>query len=170
MNGKLIGAVLILVGCSSFGFAITVRIKQEELSLRQLIAVLDYIQCELQFRMTPLPDLCRQAAQAHHNKIGKFFWYLSAELENQLSSDVQICVHKALSCVPDLPKRSVDSLEILGRSLGRFDLDGQIQGLEAIRGYCRSELEKITDHADERRRSYQTLGICTGAALAILFV
>lgn len=148
----------------------TASAKQEELSLRQLIGALDYIQCELQYRMTPLPDLCRQAAQAHRNKIGKFFLNLSVELENQLSSDVEICVQKALSAVPDLPRRSVNSLEMLGVSLGRFDVDGQIQGLESVRGYCRSELETMAENADVRLRSYQTLGICTGAALAILFV
>lgn len=170
MIGKVIGAVCIIFGCSFFGFSVTAAVKTEEYSLRQLISALDYMQCELQYRLTPLPDLCRQASEEHHNKVGKFLFHLSAELENQISPDVSGCVHTALSCVPELPKRTVKALEILGMSLGRFDAGGQIQGMEAVRTYCRGELEAIAVNRDSRLRSYQTLGICAGAALAILFV
>ena len=55
-------------------------------------------------------------------------------------------------------------------SMGRFDVKGQIQGLEAVRSYCRGELENMAVNREARLRSYQTLGLCTGAALAILFV
>lgn len=170
MTGKIIGAVLIIFGCGSFGFSITAGIRTEEHSLRQLINILDYMQCELQYRMTPLPDLCHLAAQEQKNRIGKFFYYLSTELENQVSSDVSGCVHNALLCVPDMPGRTVKALNLLGMSLGRFDAQGQINGLETVRGFCRSELEAMSVNREGRLRSYQTLGICAGAALAILFV
>lgn len=170
MTWKAVGALLIVWGCSFFGFSVTAGIKLEERSLRQLIGALDYMQCELQYRMTPLPDLCRQAAEEYRNRIGKFFYHLSAELENQISPDVSGCVHTALICVPEIPKRTVKALEILGMSLGRFDAEGQIRSLEAVRVYCRGELEAMAVNRDARIRSYQTLGICAGAALAILFV
>lgn len=170
MTGKIIGAILILIGCGYFGFSITAGVKREEYTLRQLLCALDYIQCELQYRMTPLPDLCHQAGTEYRNRIGRFFYHLALELEDQIYSDVSDCVHKAITCVPELPKRAVYALELLGMSLGRFDAQGQIRGLELVRAYCRSELETITVNRDARLRSYQTLGICAGAALAILFV
>ena len=170
MTGKIFGAVLIILGCGFFGFTVTAQVKREENALRQLIGTLDYMQCELQFRMTPLPDLCRLASQEQRNRIGSFFLYLAEELETRISPDVTGCVHSALSPVVDLPERCVKALEILGMSMGRFDVKGQIQGLEAVRSYCRGELENMAVNRDARLRSYQTLGLCTGAALAILFV
>ena len=170
MTGKIIGAVLIIFGCGFWGFSITAGIKTEEHSLRQLINTLDYMQCELQYRMTPLPDLCHMAAQEQKNRIGKFFYHLSTELENQISPDVSCCVRGALSSVPGMPEKTVKALELLGMFLGRFDASGQISGLETVRGFCRSELEAMSVNRDARLRSYQTLGICAGAALAILFV
>ena len=59
---------------------------------------------------------------------------------------------------------------MLGTSLGRFDLTGQLNGLEQVRSHCRRELEALAGNRDQRVRGYQTLGICAGAALAILFV
>lgn len=170
MTGKILGAVMIIFGCSYFGFSLIAGIKLEENSLRQLIAVLDFMQCELQYRMTPLPDLCRAAGKEHKNRIGAFFFRLSEQLETRISPDVSSCVHTALCDVPGLPARSVKALEILGMSMGRFDAQGQIQGIEHVRTFCRSELESMAVDREARLRSYQTLGICTGAALAILFV
>ena len=54
--------------------------------------------------------------------------------------------------------------------IGRFDLEGQLQGLESVRVYCRDQLDNLAKDRDVRLRSYQTLGLCAGAALAILFV
>lgn len=170
MTGKVIGALLIVVGCGGFGFSITASFKREEIALRQLIAALDYMQCELQYRLTPLPDLCRQASEESKNTIGKFLLYLANELESQISPDVSSCVHAALACSGNLPDRVVNALELLGSSLGRFDAEGQIRGLEAVRTYCRGELDAMAVNRDVRLRSYQTLGLCAGAALAILFV
>jgi len=170
MTGKIIGAILIVFGCGFFGFSVTAGVKWEEYMLRQLIGALDYMQCELQFRMTPLPDLCRQAGAEYRNRVGQFFCHLALELENQISPDVQGCVHKAMSTAADLPPRCKEALLMLGTTLGRFDADGQVRGLEAVRSYCRSELDAIAVNRDARLRSYQTLGVCAGAALAILFI
>ena len=58
----------------------------------------------------------------------------------------------------------------LGKNLGNFDMAGQLQGLEYARTLCRENLEKLMHNKESRLRSYQTLGLCAGAAIAILFV
>lgn len=170
MTIKIFGALLIIIGCGGFGFSITAACKREEVALRQLIGALDYMQCELQYRMTPLPDLCRQAGVENRNCVGKLLLALSNELESQICPDVSSCMSAALACVGDLPKRVRKAFEIMGMSLGRFDAEGQIRGLESVRAFCRSELDALAVNRDARLRSYQTLGLCAGAALAILFV
>lgn len=170
MNGRIIGAILIVAGCGGFGFSTTAAFKKEEKILQQLLGALNFMQCELQYRLTPLPDLCRLASAEQKNRIGIFFQRLAQELESQISPDVSCCVHAALSAVEGIPNRARKALELMGSNLGRFDAEGQIQGLEAVRSFCRSELEQMGVNRDARLRSYQTLGLCAGAALAILFV
>ena len=170
MHIKFFGAMLIILSCAFFGFSKAANHRREENSLRLLLAALDYIQCELQYRLTPLPDLCRQAGNQSRGSIKKILHALSSELESQISPDVHSCVQAALNRVADMGKTSQEALELLGSSLGCFDLDGQIQGIEAVRKFCRNELEVLLCNRDSRLRSYQTLGLCAGAALAILFV
>lgn len=167
---KLIGAVFVVAGCGGIGFRIAATHRFEEKNLRQLIGILDYMECELQYRMTPLPELCRQASKEFSGLIGNIFRELSVEMDAQNSTDLELCMISALQKVGKLPPLTREELLFLGRTIGRFDMEGQLKGLEAVRQECRRRVEDLSQNRDMRLRSYQTLGLCAGAALAILFV
>ena len=170
MNLKLLGAVLVLVSCGGFGFSLVLKHKSAEKAIRQLISVIDYMECELQYRLTPLPELCRAAAGECSGEIRKFLCLLTEELDNQVLPEVRSCMHAALAKVPQLPRQARTALLELGQVLGRFDLSGQLKGLGRVREICDRELTVMAENRDVRLRSYQTLGLCAGAALVILFI
>ena len=170
MELRILGAVRVFAGCGSVGFLIAAGYRLEERTLRQLLSALDFMQCELQYRLTPLPELCRKVGAAAEGYVRAFFLSLAIALEDQIRPDVERCVSHGLAEVPKMPALSAEVIKQLGVSLGRFDLNGQIRGLEAARTSCRSSLERLTKDKSLRLRSYQTLGLCTGAALAILFI
>ena len=167
---KWIGAALILVSCGSFGVIIAANHKNEVNTLKKLISALDYMECELQFRMYALPDLCRQTAGETEGILRRVFAMLANELEDQISPDVRHCMQSVLAKVKDVPVHTLVCLHLLGDSLGRFDLQGQLKGLEAVRQECRLKLNKLMGNSEVRIRSYQTLGLCAGAALVILLI
>lgn len=170
MSIKWIGALLVMAGCGSVGFTMAAAYKREEWSLRSLIAALDYMTCELQFRLTPLPSLCRQAGAECRGIVGNVLNNLARQLESQICPDADSCMYAALSQSENIPKETENALRLLGTSLGRFDLEGQLNGLEQVRRHCRLILEELIQNRSQRIRGYQTLGLCAGAALAILFV
>ena len=170
MELKLLGAILIVAGCGGYGFSLCTRYRKRERALSDLVRALDRMECELQYRLTPLPELCRQTAAESGGRIREVFTSLAGELENQVSPEVRSCMNAALCRVRELPERAKKELLELGQTLGRFDLPGQLKGLEAIRRNCRSELDELSRNREVRLRSYQTLGLCAGAALAILFL
>ena len=167
---KLIGAVFVVVGCGGIGFRIAANHRCEEKNLRQLIGILDYMECELQYRMTPLPELCRQASKEFSGLLGSIFKELSMQMDAQNSSDLKKCMFVALEKTGQLPPLTQEELLFLGKTIGRFDMEGQLKGLEAVRQDCRRQVEALSFNRESRLRSYQTLGLCAGAALAILFV
>ena len=170
MNFKWFGAMLIMGSCTAVGFGMAGAYRREEHSLRQLIGALDYMVCELRYRLTPLPELCRLAGSESRGAVGRVLQRISQLLDEQSASDAGRCIHAALAENGGMPKKTEEGFRILGSSLGRFDLDGQVQGLEAARSFCRRELDRLQSGREARLRSYQTLGLCAGAALAILFV
>ena len=167
---KLFGALLVIAGCGGFGFFIAAEHRREEKTLRHFISVLELMECELQYRLTALPELCRQAAFESRGPLKKTFSFLADELEDQISPNVEKCVDAALAKVKELPKLTAEAMELLGRSLGRFDVEGQLKGIASVRAECVRIMESYTQNQDVRLRSYQTLGLCAGAAIAILFI
>ncbi len=167
---KLFGVVMVVVGCGGVGFRLAANHRQEEKALRQLIGILDYMECELQYRLTTLPELCMQVDKEFPQLLGKVFHAFALEMEAQVSPDLNCCMAAALGKYKDIPSITRDGLDLLGKSIGRFDLEGQLMGLEAVRQECRRNLEELGNNRETRLRSYQTLGLCAGAALAILFV
>lgn len=167
---KWIGAFLILLASGFYGFQIANQYHIEIRSLRKLIRVLDYMSSELQYRLTPLPDLCRQAANEADGIIRKLFLHFSEELDSQISPDVKSCMDAALSRCKDMPGLTKQCLMLLGNTMGRFDLPGQVQALDTARASCRNHLSQLESGKEVRLRSYRTYGICAGAALVILFV
>ena len=98
------------------------------------------------------------------------FLGLAVALEDRITPDVERCMDLALGQVCQMPKLAVQVLSQLGRSLGRFDLEGQLRGLESAIRSAGDALRRFREGAEGRRRSWQTLGLCAGAAIAILFV
>lgn len=170
MDYKWIGAVLIVAGCGGFGFSMAAAHRYQEKSLRKLMGILDFMACELQYRMTPLPELCEESGREAGGELGRIFRLLSVELHGSLSADVADAMESVLKTSSELPDKTRDNLLLLGRSLGRFDLEGQLKGLEAVRASCRRDLEGFSANREARLRNYQTLSLCAGAALAVLLI
>lgn len=167
---KYIGVVLVIAACGGFGCMIAAAYRKEIITLRQLISALDYMECELQYNLTPLPQLCKQTAVESKGFIRTLFYELSLELECQMSPDVEQCVQAVIKRIKDLPKETTAMITLLGSTLGRFDAEGQLKGLEATRKEARRQLELLSKNQTERSRSYKTLALCAGAAVAILLV
>lgn len=167
---KIIGSALIVFGCGGFGFVLASAHRREVRILRNLITSLSYMKCELQFQKTPLPQLCRKTATCTGGPVGKYFAALAHELESQVCPDVRSCSIHALSSSKDLPASVRDGILKLSDTLGAFDLKGQLDGLEYAGSQAEQALKNLLQNQDQRLRNYQTLGLCAGAALAILLV
>ena len=81
---KILGAALIVLSSCYIGFSSAAGINIELRDLRRLISALDYMSCELQYNLTPLPTLCKETAKECEGKFKHLFILLAeAVLMNQ---------------------------------------------------------------------------------------
>ena len=170
MGYKWIGAILIIASCTACGFSIAAGKRKEEQLLCHLLRALQLMDVELQYRLTSLPELFRMAAGEARGCLKIVFINLYQELCRQKLPDAGSCMAAVLANREDLPNRIRSILSQLGYSLGNYDLEGQLQGIRAVRRRTEDALTSIRKNRDERLRSYQTLGICAGAALAVILI
>ena len=64
MEYKWIGAILVIGGCGGFGFSVAGEAMRQERQLRQLLENLDFMESELRYRLTALPELFASGSSA----------------------------------------------------------------------------------------------------------
>lgn len=170
MYSKIIGAVCVMIGCGAFGFLLAFQQRRCMRHLQSLIDTLDRMEWELSYRGTPLPQLCRSSVNQKSGMIQEIFFSLATELESQIAPDPERCMASVLGRSKDLEEVVSEALMELGSNLGKFDLEGQLRGLNQTKAFCKDRLNALTQNKTQRLRSYQTLGLCAGAAIVILFV
>lgn len=166
---KIIGAVLVILGCGGYGFMIAAAHRTEEKMLGEFIYVLELIESELQYRLTALPELCVSAATVCSGQLKRAFMLLNKELECQVSPNVEYCVRNVMEKVK-LPHHTSELFALLGRSFGRFDAEGQLKGIRYVTAETKRIRTDFSQNQAVRLRSYRTLGVCAGVALVILFI
>lgn len=170
MTLKLFGAVLIVLSCSGFGFYIAAGHKKEVYCLQKLVTIIEFMEWELEYRLTPLPQLCQSVADKTRFYFPTVFQSLATELTCQISPDVATCMRSVLMVQKEIPKLTYQYLEMLGDSLGEYNIDGQLKSFTQLRLIINKKLDELTENQTQRLHCYQTLGVCAGAALAILFI
>ena len=169
MDYKWIGAILIISASGGFGFSLVRGHRREEAALRSLLIALDYMSSELHFHAPALSQLCRGAGKLCGRGVGQVFLKLADRLEDNQTPDAASCMDAVLEDC-QLPAVTLENMRLLGASLGRFDLEGQLKGLEVVRGAAKTGLDKLLAEREQNMRNFQTLSLCAGAALVILLV
>lgn len=170
MNGKWIGAILVLLCCGGCGFSVASSYRKEEKMYHDLIRIFTYMKTDLQYRLTTLPELCSYVGQGSFGCMGAVFKKFAEELCAWTCPDTASCLRAVLEKEGTLPLAVKNILVELGEVLGRFDMEGQIQGLNMVKADCENALNTLLMQREERIRGYQTLGLCAGAAIVVLFV
>lgn len=168
---KLMGALCVMMGAFAWGLGATWELQRRAETLEELREGLCYLDQELNFRLTSLPDLLEQLGKGKTGAAGDFFHTVFCQWqkapEGGLRSSWRLAMTKCLSI---LRKEERQVLMEVGQNLGRYDAQTQSKALSrAIRqleGYRQSAREE----ARRLGRVYATLSIAGGAALVLVLL
>ena len=168
---KMIGLTLIFASSGEAGISMARAVRTQLTQLRALIDALCAVRCELQTRMTPLPEAFAQLP-ACDARVGAFFEALRSNLTAAQTCTVGYAYRQALRQTPGLqfsaPTRA--ALLVLFESLGKYDLDGNLQLLSMTAARLQTELAQLQTAGKARCKTYVTLGVCTGLAVAVILL
>ena len=116
-------------------------------------------------------ELLAQAGAQTEGAVGAVFSRCAAELRRRTST-VQFAMQTALSHTPGLalPQSAQRALLALSASLGKFDVDGQCRAIDLAAACVGEALEDVEQASRARCRSYRTLGVCAGLAIAVILL
>lgn len=167
---KCIGSICIVASCAGLGFFAAYKQLQELKLLDQWIRILTRMDNEIRYYLRTIPELFHIVSYEEKGQLGILFKNTAEELDSQIQPDVERCIYAALCTVDALPPSIVELTKQLGREMGKYDLEGQLQAVERNRLLAEERKILLSTDKSKRIRGYQTLGLCAGAALVILFI
>jgi len=168
MSAKLYGAVFVITAWGFWGFHMGHGIKKDIAALREWIGLLSFMTAELKNRVTPLPSLFIKAAE-RSNVFSQLFSQAGEGMARQQTTEASACMRIAIKNCGGISKQLKPFLLRFSQDLGEFDLDSQLSSLYALQAECEGVLRSWEASRDQRIRTYQTIGLCVGTVLTILF-
>ena len=127
---KVIGAVLIMAGTVGLGWRGVERLGERIEVLRGLQGSVAYLEEELAFRFTPLPQLFERLSKNRKGAVGAFFGSVRKKMEQceevPLRKSWWQGVEETLSVLREEEQKTVAEL---GEVLGQYDAQTQVQTL-----------------------------------------
>ena len=169
---KLLGKAMIVLGSGSAGFGFARAVRAQLRQLNALLAALEAMKGEIEYRLTPLPELFAALGEGTEPVTAAFFRGCAAMMEADRALPPQLVLGRAMEQTTSLQwsARTRETVRNLAFSLGKFDLGGQVRAIELAQERLRAELAEVQAGSRARCRSYETIGICAGLALAVILL
>lgn len=168
---RLVGIALLSAGAVLLGMCAVLHMNNRVNELRQLVAGLETMLRELDYRLAPLPELLRQAAEQTRGRTAAFFELCARGAEHLNGRTFQSVWNQALEAGQlRLEQSDLDVLEQLGGILGRYDVESQHKALETVLARLEEQWSEAAEQSKRLGRVYGVLGLTAGAFLMILLI
>lgn len=169
---KLLGAALVVLASCVVGFGFAGSVRAQMRQMEALLAAVTTMKSEIIYRMTPLEALLDILCHAQDPVIGDFFENWKDTLYHGEYTTVQRALHQAVRKTEglDLTDETVQTLDVLAGSLGKSDVEGQCAAIDLALEQLRLQLQYLQADSHRRVRSYRTISVCTGLALAVILL
>lgn len=167
---RLVGAALVAAGGALLGFQAAAELRSRVRTLDQVEAGLALLERELELNRPPLSRLMERGAAHSEGAARELFQGCARGLDRLDQEDFSSLWRRLVKELSVLGPEGQAILFPLGDTLGRYEVQRQLEALSA----ARRRLEELSAHLemDSRRkgRVYQALGLSGGTFLVILLL
>lgn len=164
-----LGAIFILVGFGGMGLAIISGLNRQVALFRSMVQALDYMEREISFHLTPLPQLYRGLSGYLSQPLSATFGRMAEGLEGLHSQSVGELWEKTLSSL-DFGAEGMTYLLPLGQVLGSYDGEHQCKAIAQARVQLAQILARREVESAKGKKLYGTLSLALGGLVVILLL
>ena len=171
MMVRLIGFLCVAAGAAASGFGIASEVKKQCVFYRRLLDALEFLRTEIEFHLTPLRDICNQLSGMVGKPLDVIFHEVGNSLSDAAGRPAGVLMRRAiLNQGTGLPKAGREVMEGLFDVLGKQDVIAQVRAVDLSIERTKSALNQLEKEKQDRCRTYRTIGICAGLAVAVILL
>ncbi|MCZ8520651.1 MULTISPECIES: stage III sporulation protein SpoIIIAB [Paenibacillus] len=168
---KLLGAALVLLAGTLFGFHQASQLARRPKQIADLIRLLQRLESEILYGFTPLPEALRRTGGTCAAPVGTLFLEAAGELERSTGQSAAGIWHKAVTRSWRATSMKASEREVLlqlGHTLGLTDREDQVKHLRLAVSQLQGESDTARDEQQRYERMWKSLGVLMGALAVIL--
>ncbi|ULL15444.1 stage III sporulation protein AB [Paenibacillus sp. H1-7] len=168
---KLIGAMMILLSATLFGFYQAQQYSRRPKQIADLIRSMQRLETEIVYGYTPLKEALEKVAKACAQPVNAIFRYSAEALDQSDARSVQSIWHQAVDehwKHTSLKAGEQDIIRQLGFTLGLSDSTDQVKHLRLAIQQLQGELEGAQEERKRYESMWRSLGLLMGALIVIL--
>lgn len=168
---KLIGAVLVLVSGTLFGFYQAAQFANRPKQVRQLILAMQRLETEIMYGFTPLPDALNKIGQQLAAPLQAIFIETSRKLTESHGYTAQQSWQQSVAEQwkhTALKQNEKNILHQFGFTLGTSDRNDQIKHIKLAVNQLQHEEAAARDDQARYEKMCKSLGLLAGALIVIL--
>ena len=170
LAAKAAGSALVIAAGGLVGFAAARRVEAELREVERLETALHFLQSEISYALTPLPEALKRAGAAAGGEIGALLARTGALAGLSNRRSVSRALDLALDEIhPELTK-VLAIVKELAASLGLSGHKEEVRHIEMSIDRARSLKKELEDECRRKARLYRYLGLFSGASLAIVLL
>lgn len=167
---RLIGAVLAASGGALLGIQAAAELRGQVRTLDQLEAGLALLERELELNLPTLPRLLERGAAHSEGAARELFQNCVRGLDCLDREDFSALWRRLVGELSALVPEGQAILSPLGDTLGRYEVQRQLEALSAARRRLKELSARLETDSRRKGRVYQALGLSGGAFLVILLL
>ncbi|MDS1030079.1 stage III sporulation protein SpoIIIAB [Bacillota bacterium LX-D] len=168
---KIIGALLVIIVCSLFGFRIGKYFQLRPIQLRELRSLLNLLETEIVYASTPLPIALEKLAHRCSKPLDTLFLTTREGLLSGYGLTAAEAWEKGVAKIKNVIMLDPEDLSILndfGMGLGSSDKQEQIKHLELTKEYLKQQEYKAEQKKVQNERLCKTMGFLTGMIIVLI--
>ena len=167
---KIIGAMIVIGACLSIGQRRVNAVRRELCTVSALIYGVRVMRAELTSRLCPMDELLRKAAEHAGPEAEAFFLRCAESLSKLNENSFSDLWSDACGTILSITAEDRRQLELLGESLGRYELDEQLAACDRYLRDAGVEVQKLRVKLPELRKLSLALSGAGGVFLCLLIL
>jgi stage III sporulation protein AB len=167
-----VGALLIIIATTVFGFDRAARIRNRLKQLRHIKVCLQSLEAEIVYALMPLDDAFYHLSGQTDGALSRFFLSISQKMKEgrKNASDIWKEEVKILAAEADLEKKETEILHQFGLTLGRHDRENQQRQIQLALAHLGREEQEARDLQERYEKMYKSVGFLAGVLIVILLL
>lgn len=165
---KFICMAVIVLSTTFAGTYFSSALKNRVITLRSINYMLEEIYVMLRYRSATVYEIAE--ALSRDDRFSEFRFLREISFSSGRSFQQSWCEAVEKHSLYGIKKSDAEILMSIGRKLGTSDLEGQISTIQLQRAELESAISAAEDEYSRKARLYRSLGVLTGAFIAIMLV